>query len=370
MALFSSRRPANHRGNIAKLLILVLLILALVLWGGRWLHYRLTHVHVIDARIKTDMVSVAARLPGRIEAMPVSEGENITRQALLLELDSAQVRQDLQVISASEQALIGERARMEAELELAQAVDKSRIVRARRALEVVSAELERLRLAREKARADLDRLTGMARNDLVSGQQLADAQYRVDTAAADLHRGEAEKAAAEAELAQAQAQTLNQQVLERDLDALEARLTEIRERQQRLMLDINDHRILSPLDGVVARMFVESGEYVRSGQNLMMVYDPERVWVEANIKETVFARVKTGQPVIIEVDAFSNEPFQGRVEQVGAAATSEFALLPSPNPSGNFTKTTQRVPVRITFDEPDERLRPGLMVEVGIHVDN
>lgn len=370
MVLFSSHQPAKHRGNAVKLLILVLMILALVLWGGRWLHYRLTHVHVIDARIKTDMVSVAARLPGRIKAISVSEGEAIERQSLLLQLDSSQVRQDLQIISASEQTLLGERARLKAELEFTCAVDDSRMIRARHALAVASTELERLRLTREKVSADRDRLTGMARNGLVSVQQLADAQYQVDIAVAALKRGEAERASAEAGLAEARAQTLNQQVLKRGLEAQEARLNEMRERQQRLMLDINDHRILSPLDGIVARAFVEAGEYVQAGQNLMMVYNPEQVWIEANVKETAFAKVRVGQPVMISVDAFSKESFQGRVVRVGAAATSEFALLPSSNPSGNFTKNTQRVAVRIAFDEPDERLRPGLMVEVGIHVDD
>jgi membrane fusion protein (multidrug efflux system) len=137
-----------------------------------------------------------------------------------------------------------------------------------------------------------------------------------------------------------------------------------------LKLDVNDQRIRSPVTGVIARKFAEPGEYIQSGQNLMLVYSPDQLWIEANIKETAFASVKVGQRVRITVDALSGEAFNGRVERIGTAATSEFALLPSPNPSGNFTKTTQRVPVRILFDEADERLRPGLMVEVGIHVND
>lgn len=360
----------KRRGVIIRLLTVVLLILAVVFWGGQWLHYRLTHVHVVDARIKTHMISVAARLPGRITAMPVSEGRRVARGELLVELDAAQIRQDLQVVRSGWQSLSGERARMEAELELARAVENSRVVKAQRALESSAADQQRLQLAQQKAGADLSRLKGMARNNMVSGQQLADAQYRADVAAAELHRGETEIAAAEAALSEAKAQTLNQRVLERDLDALQSQLAEIQARQQRLKLDINDHRIRSPVAGVIARKFAEPGEYIQSGQNLMLVYSPDQLWIEANIEETAFASVKVGQRVRITVDALSGEAFNGRVERIGTATTSEFALLPSPNPSGNFTKTTQRVPVRILFDEADERLRPGLMVEVGIHVND
>ena len=62
--------------------------------------------------------------------------------------------------------------------------------------------------------------------------------------------------------------------------------------------------------------------------------------------------------------------FSGRVLSVGHATTSEFALLPSPNPSGNFTKITQRLPVRIALDQKDDLLRPGMMVEVHIDIRN
>ena len=55
---------------------------------------------------------------------------------------------------------------------------------------------------------------------------------------------------------------------------------------------------------------------------------------------------------------------------VGNATTSEFSLLPSPNPSGNFTKITQRFPVRIAIDKQGNLLRPGMMVEVNIDIRN
>jgi len=66
------------------------------------------------------------------------------------------------------------------------------------------------------------------------------------------------------------------------------------------------------------------------------------------------------------VDAYPDQVFRGEVIRLGHSATSEFALLPNPNPSGNFTKVTQRLPVRVSIEQNGLLLRPGMMVEVEI----
>jgi membrane fusion protein (multidrug efflux system) len=68
----------------------------------------------------------------------------------------------------------------------------------------------------------------------------------------------------------------------------------------------------------------------------------------------------------IKVDAYPDRVFEGEIFRIGRAATSKFALLPDPNPSGNFTKITQRLPLRIKLTKKDPALRPGMMVEVQI----
>ncbi len=100
------------------------------------------------------------------------------------------------------------------------------------------------------------------------------------------------------------------------------------------------------------------------------MHDPRKIWIEANIKETQIRELKAGQNVEVSVDAYPEMEFRGRVLTVGNATTSEFALLPSPNPSGNFTKITQRVAVRIAIEQKDGLLRPGMMVEINIDIRN
>jgi membrane fusion protein (multidrug efflux system) len=120
---------------------------------------------------------------------------------------------------------------------------------------------------------------------------------------------------------------------------------------------------------VVDKTFVNIGEYVTPGQRLLLAHNPASVWVEANVKETVVRKLSVGQAVSIHVDAYPDEAFIGTVANIGSAATSQFALLPTPNPSGNFTKITQRIPIRIDINNPDVRLSPGMMVEVKIAIE-
>jgi membrane fusion protein (multidrug efflux system) len=135
-------------------------------------------------------------------------------------------------------------------------------------------------------------------------------------------------------------------------------------------IDIADRTIVSPADGRVVMTFVRQGEHVSPGQRILMFHDPKEIWVEANVKETDVRLLKPGMKAEVSVDAYPGKVFAGEIFRVGQTATSKFALLPDPNPSGNFTKITQRLPVRITLTDKDPALRPGMMVEVSIAVRN
>jgi membrane fusion protein, multidrug efflux system len=140
----------------------------------------------------------------------------------------------------------------------------------------------------------------------------------------------------------------------------------MRAEMKRREIDINDRTLTAPANGKVVMTFVRKGEHVAAGQRILMFHDPNETWVEANIKETDIGRLKPGMKADIHVDAYPGTVFKGEVFRIGQAATNRFALLPDPNPSGNFTKITQRLPLRVKLLEKDARLRPGMMVEVYI----
>ena len=105
-----------------------------------------------------------------------------------------------------------------------------------------------------------------------------------------------------------------------------------------------------------------------AGQRLLMVHDPQKIWVAANVRETDIKHLKLGSAAGVTVDAYPDQTFRGNITRIGNAATSEFALLPTPNPSGNFTKIAQRLAIRIELETKSTLLRPGMMVEVDIGI--
>jgi multidrug resistance efflux pump len=125
--------------------------------------------------------------------------------------------------------------------------------------------------------------------------------------------------------------------------------------------------VRSPVSGVVIARSASPGDTVPAGQTLLTIVDPEQLWITANIEETQIRRVRIGQPVTVTIDALAVD-LEGRVAAITPASAATFSLLPSQNLSGNYTRVTQLVPVRIVLEQPDPRLMIGTSVTVRIRV--
>jgi multidrug resistance efflux pump len=134
-------------------------------------------------------------------------------------------------------------------------------------------------------------------------------------------------------------------------------------------LGAGDNRVdvTAPVDGIVIAVPVAVGATVAAGQPIVSIVDPSALYVNANIEETNIARVHVGQPVTVHVDALGAD-IPGKVEAVTPATAGTFSILPSSNTSGNFTKVTQLVPVRISVNLGNQPMLVGANVEVKIRV--
>ncbi|WP_406677208.1 HlyD family secretion protein [Moorella sp. ACPs] len=127
--------------------------------------------------------------------------------------------------------------------------------------------------------------------------------------------------------------------------------------------------IRAPIDGRVLQSKAVVGQMAAPGMPLAIIADTNNLYISANIKETVIARVKAGQMVDVRIDAYPGRVFSGRVTSIGRATTSVFSLLPAQNASGNYTKVTQVIPVKIQLvDAGDVQLMPGMNATVRIHI--
>ena len=152
------------------------------------------------------------------------------------------------------------------------------------------------------------------------------------------------------------------------VESLRGRLEETRAALTAAKLKLDHTTVTSPIDGVVAKKVANIGEVIKVGQTIAVIVDLNNVWVEANLEETKVEHVRLGQTVDVKVDAYPGTEFTGRVVNIGAAAASEFALIPENRSAGNFTKVTQRIPIKIEVMNPAYQLRPGMMVIVGIDI--
>ncbi|MZQ82885.1 HlyD family efflux transporter periplasmic adaptor subunit [Paenibacillus sp. 5J-6] len=125
----------------------------------------------------------------------------------------------------------------------------------------------------------------------------------------------------------------------------------------------------SPIEGTVIKTLVKTGEVSSPGQTVAMVVDTNKLYVSANVEETEIHKVKEGEVVEINLDNIPGKVLLGKVKEISKATASTFSLLPSTNTSGNFTKVTQRIPIKISIDDNQGLdLSPGISTSIKIHL--
>jgi len=125
--------------------------------------------------------------------------------------------------------------------------------------------------------------------------------------------------------------------------------------------------VRSPIDGIVVKKQGTVGELLSTGQTLITLVDPSKLYISANIEETKLGKVKVGQPVDITIDQYDSEKFSGKVKTIGEVSNSAISLLPS-STSGTFTKVVQRIPIKIELDSFNEKILPGTNAVIKIHI--
>ena len=347
--------------------MLVVILAALVVVGFE-VHDRVTHVSEVDARIAGHLVTVSSRVSGWVTDVAVEEGAPISANQVLATIDDRESRLRVKQLEAQLLTTEADRERLRAERALIDEQTRTRLETQQSRLNAASASVSALEAQTDLATAELARARSLFGKNVISRQELEKAQAEARRLEGQHRMAVAELDESRAKLVEERAERARLKVLDKQLDKLAHEQAELQTRIEQQKLDLADRTIRSPVDGVVDKTFVDKGEFVTPGQRLATVHDPDDVWVEANIKETEIRKLALGLPVEITVDAFPDDTFTGEIISIGHATTGSFALLPNPNPSGNFTKITQRLPVRIAIEQREQKLRPGMMVEVRIDV--
>ncbi len=300
-----------------------------------------------NAYVRGSVTLISPQLAGYVAEVAVQDFQEVKAGQLLVRLDDRifeqKLRQARSMLAGAEAALAAsEQERRSNEARVAAA--EAEVAGAEAALATAEAEWERIKQL-------VDRGVSTARDADLARAALEQARAALDQAKASLEVARQDVAAT----------IVGRQSLEAAVQSAEAavRLAEI---------DLENTRIHAPQDGRIGEVGARLGQYVTAGTQLMALV-PKSVWINANFKETQLAAMKVGQKATITVDALDDAVLTGHVERFSPATGAEFSVLKPDNATGNFTKVTQRLPVRIELDPDQElaaRLAPGMSVVVSV----
>jgi membrane fusion protein (multidrug efflux system) len=370
-----------------------------------------------DAFVEAHIVNLAPEVvSGHIVRLLVDENDRVEQGQVLAEIDPIPYRDKVNVAASRLEAARRELARQEADLTRLRREVPIQIEIARRALETAVATrskaestvsyteddvekgIDEARAGVKAAKADLlmarldrERFTNLRGSGAVTGREQEESIRSHDSAEARVELAEAKLAKAisartqvvvarnslEAARADVQRSTRSVDLSETGNDQIHVieLLVEVKKEaveEARRGLESAEHdlaytKIRAPIAGVIVRRYRNLGDFTSAGVAVLSLYDPDLLYVTANLEETRLPGVAPGGAARLDIDAFP-EPFRGRVVWLNKSTGAQFALMPRNVVSGEFTKVVQRVPVRIEIERDDRwpRLRAGLSVRVAI----
>ena len=341
--------PEKKATSIRRIILLALLIVALgaaAKYGLEWFQNGRFMFSTDDAYVQADTSVLGAKISGYVAEVPVADNSSVKAGDVILKLDSA----DYQF--AVDAAL----AKIESQKAAIAVIGQQKVAQGS-AIAAALAQMASAKASELNAVLTQQRASQMVKSNAGSQQALDDANRARDTAEANISVVQANIDAAKAQLG----------VLSANEAQANNVLAELNVALKKAQHDMSFVEVKAPFDGVVANRAVEPGQFVQAGTRLMALVPTTQSYIEANFKETQLNDIRVGQKAFITVDAFKGETFEGKVISVSPASGAEFSLLPPENATGNFTKITQRFPVKVSLPPAlAAKIRPGLSVVIEV----
>lgn len=348
--------------------------------------------------VEQTRITVAARLPARLAAVHVREGERVEVGALLAELDCAE--QDALVAEAEARfaaarlqveplrsqagaaAAQVEAVRRTADAALAQAeaarqqvaAAQGQAAAARRTVGAVRAQRENADRQRDRAEALLAEAVVRPVDLEGSDTAAADLRYRVGAASATAGAAAASASAVEsqARAAEEQAAAAGQQVVAAgeqaraatgQVQAAEAQLAVFDATLRRARLAQAECRIVAPRAGLVTLVARQAGEAVLPGTTLVELADPTETTVTFYVVNADLGRVRPGQRVRVVADALPDRPFAGTIRWIAREAEFTPRTVQTRDDRDRLVYAVEAL-----LENRDGALRDGMPVEVLVEV--
>jgi len=356
----TTAEPENKRKRMGLIILAVIAVIAIgVTW--QWNQVLRTSIKTDNAKVVGDIVDISPKVGGRLDVILVKEQQQVKKGQVLARLDA----EPLKISLAQAEGTL---AQCQANYDKLPDDLKAAVAAVNKAREGVSAEESKVKynqISLDDANRVLAENQKLFEAGALSQEALDSTKSKVENAKALLEAEKANLRVAQAAVDDAAAK--NEAANNTSAALYLAQLKQAQATVDNARYNLNNSEIKAPGDGIVLRVVVQAGENVTSSQTIISICDLGETWINANIEEKKIARIKIGQKVDIRIDSYPGEVIPGQVEAIGNAAQSVFALISSESTSGNYTKVTQRLSIKIKPLDRKLVLKPGMSTQVKIY---
>jgi multidrug resistance efflux pump len=337
----------------------VLLVALAVLWKY-WTY--VTNPWTRDGQVRANVIQVAPRVSGPIVKLPITDNQRVKVGDLLFEIDPRTYQAALDQASANLDETRDRLKDLEAQVKAAEAAleqAESGIEQAESA--VVSAEANTV-----KAKADFERATDLVAKGGVSKRTYDEAVAANDVAQANLAKAQAQRTQANAARLQARAELARAKAELGAPGEENAQLRVAKAALESAKLNLEFTQVRASVDGYVTNLNLRLGSQAVANQPALALVDVASFWVHGFFRENLVADVSPGDRAVVTLMSYPDRPLQGRVDSIGwgisqSDGSTGYDLLPNVNPTFQWIRLAQRVPVRVHLDEVPQ----GVELRVG-----
>jgi Multidrug resistance efflux pump len=303
-----------------KVYIPLILVIVLVLGGAvYWYIDYSKYIKTDDAHVESDNVAVSSKILGRISQVFAQEGDSVKEGELIAVLDSTDL------IAQKNQAIAN---KLQTQAAIAQAEAKLQF-------DVKNSNVQKIAL--DKAKEDYARAKSQIGGDVITKEQYDHAKKAYESAQAQL-----EASRSQAKVSSAQISSSRAAVISADAQI------------HVIQTQINNTKLYAPCNGIVGKRWLMPGDVAQPGQSIYTVVSSNKLWISIFLEETKLENLHIGQNALFTLDTYPGVTFTGKIMTLGSNTASTFSLIPANNASGNFTKVTQRVQLKISIDGTTE----------------
>lgn len=274
-------------------------------------------------------VSIASKLPGRVELVRADVGTEVKKGDLLFQLDTkatnAQLSQSKAAVDYAQAGLV-------------KATDSSIIQEVLK----LEAAVQKAQQQYDDAKRSQDRTKALYDTGAVSKREMEGADTLLKNAEVDLKS------------AKDNLKTLTEKTAPQTAAVASAQLKQAQATYESALIQVSDSSVTAPIDGIVSMRNIDEGEFVSAGMPVFTVIDTTTVIITVNVPDTTVKKLRTGGQVPVKITALPENEFTAAIETISPAADAR----------------TMAYTVKLRLENPDNVIKPGMLAKVSLPLES